>query len=1759
MKFSNLIRNSFLALFVLFVILAAFVVPAAADDPALASNLGSTNPLSPEGLAPNQTKTVTYILDFPLGSGAITDPGDDPLPYAFNITIFNPDLVHGPASNLVLILSSVNFDADEFLENSTMPPISGVDPVTGHSYVTYYFDDLPAKGSISFDLLINGNLVYPNETATIGATLSQLDENGDWISFNIDCTNEIVVDYSLSSTNLVSRSDFSLTKPLLLPTGESGKSIFVLAKSSLIYSLNMTGPNSDYYYYSYVVDFSNVDITANGVTKTYSQWLLSNPNNAPVYFVSTVGHDVSDLTALSFNEFDSAELSAGSINLLPGTYDTSKKYNSSNVSFPFLIIINENFIKNGVTDPSIDLRNVSMDVKFMVNDKGDVETLGFYKTGTGPSSAVFSIEGPDLVWGGGHSLDLNVYRYNENRTVVTSSGGSSISQFGHLLSNSFDRNDDNGRFKYQELFTMGLINAVPGDVVINVEVPANVTLTHLRIPGPDTAYSNYTSFTIENSSGEVDVTGHATTGGNGSALITLPSGSFVQGEDITLKFHNLGYFKTHEESPLNFIDTNLIDFVGMTHGVAGSSVSFTVNASYDSTSSTGDKTYYNFNEGYFVNTTFSYTLVDSYSITVLNDEIRFSGDGISNNVVSEWEYPFYMDMNISPSKYPYLGTYRSNPLDPYNTTTLPNPAVYFVVPDTLKYIPESATIVGQSVGIGLEETIVTNAAGNDVVIIRIGNETAPGNGILNTGEKYLLNDSITVRFAVSVSDTFKSDSLQVPAYTLLGGSWDPQAVGLSGVWNTQTIRLSDPNIDIPSVTMTDLGLVPYGTYYGAPLLTSPAPCLSKNVKVSANNSTSLPFTQNPNRGISSNAPEFKANTDGVFTLNLKSKDMDEGPSNATAIFVLPNRGFKPELTGISFRDGSDLPTTFNLQYTTQSLTPGSVSYSDTISWTSATYNSGSRDFSLQSGDSFAAITAVKLDVISYQGALNLSMPFHVSNLSDPNNLSSSAILGQTLYEFEGSSPVDKGYTPAIKYSPTDAPMLRWNDGSGNLVLMGNSVDFNYDISDSTALLAFPRWNDVSVVDDDIYVGLESVTISFTPKDTTITAPNPSIFNSLGVGTQSNPSADDWRSAYSIIDTAGFVNLQTVGTYKITYKTAADIDNRSTTQTYTLNVVKQSGTITLESGIGDQSQTFFMDEYKGSASTVFDDLSWIYTGDETLGTDNDGNSNGGAGISLKPTDFELENNNYPSNFYEIPGVYTLDYTYTDLALNTKTITVTLTVKYAGTLTIDTKFLPTGDDLSDLMAGTPVTLNVSVNGGAVTQATFNPTLKQYTVRLEGDPLHVNGESMVEYTISVDNSTLPKGLKEPVAISGTAGVSDPGQVPELVADPSETFNFDPITITTIIVGDSDKVVSGSVVLHDNSSGDTGIAPIFTATPDTYKFEASGNWFDDAFNYSMLISLEPGYEVDVSGQFPGIESTIPSVLEANTEEFELNHLDIVYTFSVRESPLISGYLWGDNNRNSLDDDGIVIAGATVKLLEDDGVTEIGSTQTDANGYYYLTRDHGLNETMDFYLQVLPPAGYNRASPVIAGGDQEIDPDAGFKSVLISIGTFGGSGVLHHAVGGGFYYQPSGGNGFGSATIVDNGNQPGRDNPSDVGNDNQSGDDSGNQSDDGSGNQPGINDEAGAGKRFSILGLIVLILSIITGLIQLFIAGNRGAKKLIDVHRTLRIIIAVLMIVVAVIFLLTYDFTGKMILYYWIDLVLAVIFIGQLILIGRIFRAKTN
>ena len=1345
MKSSNTVRIFFSTMFALFVILAVTVIPVAADDePSLTSTLYSINSNDPEKLAPNQVKKVTYILDFPLGAdlGVGADPEQDPLPYAFNITISNPNSTFGPLSNLILNEDAAKFDADEFKINDTM------NSVIGSNNIVYYFDELPARGSISFQLNISGKDVYPNETTTITATLSQVDVNGEGAPI-VNCTNEIIVDYSLSSTNLVSLADFSLVQPLLLPTGENGKSIFVLAESFLRYSENMTGPNSSYYYYSYVVDFSGVDITIDGVTKTYSSWIsgATSVGEAPVYFVPVGDKNVSNLTSLSIGQFSASVLNNTSITLLSSDdYDfasPSYKYDSNNASFPFLIIINKNFT-NGSTYPSINLKNVSVDVKLMVNNKGEPEELGFYPNGTTVfSGSTFSTEGPALTWGGGHSLDLNVYPYN---TKINPVGGSAV-DVGHLLNNSSNENED--RFKYQELFTMSLINAVPGDVTITVEIDDNVTLTHLRIPGPDPEYSKYGAVTVMNGSG-TEVTGFTVTSGRNAILLnleTLDGITFNKGEDITLKFTNFEYIKSGEGSPLNFTDTNLIDFVGMTHETAATNVTFNVTAKYDDTHSGVDESYYNFTEGYFTNSTLSYELVENYSITVSNSGIRFSGDGISNNVVNEWDYPFYMDMDISPSNYPYLGAYRANPLDPFNTTSLPNPAVYFIVPDSLKYIQGSVTIVDKP-NIFLDETIVPTANG-EVVVVRIGNETVPGSGVLNTStsEKYLLNESITVRFAVSVSDTFKNDTLEVPPYTLLGGSWDPTAAGLSGVWNTHTISLGDSRID-PDDDLNSLHLVPYGTYYGAPTLTSPEPCLSKNVKVYAKNATSLDLTQNPNRGVSSNAPEFGANfdTNGVFTLNLKSKDMDESPSDATAIFVLPNGSFTPTLTGISVLDGSDIPdgvsSNFSLQYTIKPLNPGLEKYDTTAwEWKPATYNSGSKTFTLEDTDDLSKITAVKLNVTDYQGVLNLSMPFHVSNLSKPLTWSNTAILGQTLYEFEGSTHVNKGYTPAIKYKPTALPTVMWvnSDGSGptsnpaSASPAGLGDSFNYHFESDVGL---PKWNEIYISDDDSYLGLKSVKVTFRP----ITGSSEDLIFIEDL--VSSDTTGSYQSNFTITDSDSKVNLQKAGRYTVTYVTTPDIDNRTATTTYVFNVVKDIGTITLDNP--DVEVEFFM----GSHADIFDDLSdlsWMYDPNETIGID----ANGGDPIDLKPTNFVLESDpSRPANFFEVPGNYSLKYVYSDSTNfgNNMPINVTMIVKYTGTLTIDAK-LGT-ENITDFTNS--IGVNVAIDGGAGTPATLSGD--QYTFTLEADS---STPTRVLYDITVNGSTLPVGLKMPIAISGTGGI--------------------------------------------------------------------------------------------------------------------------------------------------------------------------------------------------------------------------------------------------------------------------------------------------------------------------------------------------------------------------------------------------------------------
>jgi hypothetical protein len=383
MKFSTICRNGFSILFVLFIILAAFVIPAAAAD-SLTSNLDPLS-LGIENLAPNQTKKIAYKMDVALSSH--TGSSGEDLPYAFNITLSNP-------SNLILKEDSlgVRFDESEFILNSTKAPIIGT------NNIVYYFDAVPASGLISFQLEIDGKQVYPNETATITATFSQLDEY-DVPTLILTQTDDIIIDYSLSSTNLVSSVDFALVKPLLLPVGSStpGEPVYVLAESFLRYTENMSGPNSDYYFYSYELDFSNVLITVGSTTQTYSTWLATSaPGQAPVYFVSNNGYSASDLTGLSganLTEFNLGSASPTVTLLSSSSYNSvspSYKYNSTNQSFPFMIIINDAFVKIGGIDPSINLDGVEVNVELNVNNiPGAVEVLGFYSWG-GVRPLVFS-------------------------------------------------------------------------------------------------------------------------------------------------------------------------------------------------------------------------------------------------------------------------------------------------------------------------------------------------------------------------------------------------------------------------------------------------------------------------------------------------------------------------------------------------------------------------------------------------------------------------------------------------------------------------------------------------------------------------------------------------------------------------------------------------------------------------------------------------------------------------------------------------------------------------------------------------------------------------------------------------------------------------------------------------------------------------------------------------------------------------------------------------------------------------------------------------------------------------------------------------------------------------------------------------------------------------------------------------------------------------------------------------------------------------
>ncbi|MGE5621137.1 MAG: SdrD B-like domain-containing protein [archaeon] len=94
------------------------------------------------------------------------------------------------------------------------------------------------------------------------------------------------------------------------------------------------------------------------------------------------------------------------------------------------------------------------------------------------------------------------------------------------------------------------------------------------------------------------------------------------------------------------------------------------------------------------------------------------------------------------------------------------------------------------------------------------------------------------------------------------------------------------------------------------------------------------------------------------------------------------------------------------------------------------------------------------------------------------------------------------------------------------------------------------------------------------------------------------------------------------------------------------------------------------------------------------------------------------------------------------------------------------------------------------------------------------------------------------------------------------------------------------------------------------------------------------------------------------------------------QQTASLGDFVWNDVNHNGIQDAGeLGIQGVTVELRLCSDYSLVTTDITDANGNYLFT---GLTPNVQYFIKVIPPAGYPFISPINQGGDDTKDSDIG-------------------------------------------------------------------------------------------------------------------------------------------------------------------------------------
>lgn len=1212
-------------------------------------------------------------------------------------------------------------------------------PIGGKPSFVYEIEEGSVTVDTSMVFEADPKSVYPNESMRAEVKLYRVSgENGDELVAEETAT----LDTYFLTAGLASR--VALKAPVSITEGASAG---LYQAGYAISSLKTAGVEgnggvwSNYYGLKYVdydkvevtLDFSKVMITAGGHAHTYQEW-----QDPEVYG----GYGFAASPVAFFRDENGTDPITADDPLLSYKQegaDRNADYNP--LYYPFYIKTTADFKGAGTT---MDFSGMKVARSMEIN--GHRYSFEPVQGTTVTEFADFNDKDIPLVLAAIPSMMvIKPAAAGEGRTMMRAAVSTSAAPY--LLYNSAQYQNAGEKTKhlyYQELFKTEFVN--PGEaaeLTLTFGIPQNVKVTHVRIPALS-ENNVYESVTING------VTKPAPTDAN-YETIEVPGQDY--GQDLAVTIKGMKAITSASGRPVEY-PKNLLQFVGVTNETlpAGAQVTFALKSAADENG--GPLTL----KG---TSSVKTTVTNEYWVDVYTEgtTLAFAEPNKIGSPLTSVEKgdSFYLTTQFFPSHYPYGSTLRSDVSDPVNTTLLKNPVVYFILPEGMEADLENVSLFKNTTGsrgfklLGdpsatlnyTAKSLGTNSEGREVIEIKI-------HGAAESDDVWILGHYASrLRVSVPVKMPLESeaDYIEMTADDALIGTWGTQnARTFSGGAGGMVVSTGGR---IPGGAALSGG---YAVKSNNARTTQVTLTSSKNAQVYAAVRTDAASGryQSYSSNDASSFPQVRAGSKEEQFLVHIYNGTGKALTDAEAYFLLPavNKGvgnkWRTMLTGqpVITADGAN----YKLYYTTEELLTGSNAFTlgemkALGSWKEAP-GGAVPDGDLENVTGFRFV----FPALSNKEQFRMTAKFGVPAVEEGKQPEYGATaVGQMLFDLSDELKGENANTAAVKLRKTDAPVVKEPDGAGERDIPAETT---VEMHSSNADL--PAWDSAIVYDDFSKIAMDSVKVAFVPEGGTVnTVDEFTLFTNEAYATQERvpgldiPYAQGARSRIKFeAEKAAedYVNTAKAGVYTITYLTREDDDRQATKATRIIRVERPENNLAST----DAEAELFMDdavpEGFGRWEAYFRSLVSITEG-------------GQDATALAAADMDGFD---PS----APGTYRVTFSYTNMYEYTAVSTVSVTVKYRGTV-----------------SGT-----VSANGqpvvGAVIyaeglEAPLTETDENGGYRFEARASKEEPEGTA-YTLRLDEATLPDGVKHPATRDEAGGTANAGS-----PHPVHNFTYSPVTI--------------------------------------------------------------------------------------------------------------------------------------------------------------------------------------------------------------------------------------------------------------------------------------------------------------------------------------------------------------------------------------------